>query len=164
MTDPQEANRRAAERAHDEGMKLRHKLMEGAMRDAQAAIRIVLVINGSAAIAVLTFLGNFAVKNDFPRSPQLSRVISNSQWFVWGVACSAAAAVFAYAANSFYAARLCKIERTYEPPYIQPTKASKYYECLAEICHISGIIFAIVGVGLSVYGLYKLRSAVGHLI
>jgi hypothetical protein len=64
-TAEHEANVRAAERAHDQQNEARDKANEGAMRDAQAAIRVLLAVNGGAAIAVFAFIGNLASKTGF---------------------------------------------------------------------------------------------------
>jgi hypothetical protein len=89
VTDQQryEANLRAAEREHDQRTELDRQLNEATQRDAQAVIRIVLLLNGGAAIAVLAFAGSLASKASYTL-PQLGGVIYNSIWFVLGAASS----------------------------------------------------------------------------
>jgi hypothetical protein len=54
---------RAAERAHDKEAELWKLLTDATARDAQAAIRVILAINGGAAIAVLAFAAGLYLGN-----------------------------------------------------------------------------------------------------
>ena len=122
MTDQQgyEAKLRAAERAHDQATETFHRVNEAAIRDAQAAIRIILVINGGAAIAVLAFVGSLVSKGY--SIPQASGIISNSLWFVFGVMATAFAASFAYLTNLCYAGSLASLTPTWDHPYFDVIK------------------------------------------
>lgn len=155
-------NQRAAERAHDQKTEFARQLNDAAMRDAQAVIRIVLLLNGGAAIAVLAFGGSLASKTSYPLA-QLGGVISNSLWFVFGALSTAFAAAFAYLTNGCYAATWASTAPVWSYPYLEVTKKSKWYERAAWLFHILAVVTIIVGIVLFIVGMFKLRSAMLHL-
>jgi hypothetical protein len=53
-------NQRAAERAHDLANDLGKRLIEASTRDAQEAIKVVVLVNSGAAVAILAFIGTLA--------------------------------------------------------------------------------------------------------
>jgi hypothetical protein len=53
-------NQRAAERQHDRIDDLDKRLTEASTRDAQEVIKVVLLINGGGAVAILAFIGALA--------------------------------------------------------------------------------------------------------
>jgi hypothetical protein len=157
-----DAKIRAAERAHDQVTEAAHRLFEAATRDAQSAIRIVLVINGGAAIAVLAFAGSLVSKVAYP-VPQLTGIITNSLWFVFGAMTAAFAACFAYLTNLCYAGSLVNQTREWDFPFVRNTRASKWYLVAAWIFHILAILTAIAGIILFVIGMFAMRSALSLL-
>ena len=164
MTDQQryEANLRAAERVHDQRTELGRQLTEATMRDAQAVIRIVLLLNGGAAIAVLAFAGSLASKASYPPQ-QLGGVISNSVWFLLGALSTAFAAAFAYLTNGCYAATWASTAPVWDHPYLDVTKKSKWYRRAAFVFHILAVVTVVAGVFLFIVGMFKLRSSMLHL-
>jgi hypothetical protein len=72
-----EQGRRDAERAHDNNDEFFHKVNEAAITAANLALRMSLLLNGGAAISVLSFIGNLpAEKKPF--------VAGGLVWFAWG--------------------------------------------------------------------------------
>jgi hypothetical protein len=63
---PYEINQRAAERSHDDARDLGHLLNEATTRDAQGAIRVLLAVNGGAAVALLAFTGGLVARAQLP--------------------------------------------------------------------------------------------------
>lgn len=55
-----ELNIRAAERAHDKLHDFMSKMQETTVRDAQAAVKSLLLINGGAVVSILAFVGSLA--------------------------------------------------------------------------------------------------------
>lgn len=163
MTDQPEyeANLRAAERAHDQANEAVHRLNEGAMRDAQAAIRIVLVINGGSAIAILAFVGSLVSKGYL--IPQVSGIIASARWFVFGAMVMAFAAFFAYLTNFFYAGSWGSRTRTWAYPYFQNTTASKWWLRMAWAFHLLGLLTAVSGIILFIVGMCKIFAALHSL-
>lgn len=159
MTDQQgyEANLRAAERAHDQATKAFQQLNEATMRDAQAAIRIMLVVNGGAAIAVLAFVGSLLSKGY--SIPQVSGIISILRWFVFGVTATPFAALFAYLTNFCYAGSLASRTRTWDHPYFQTTTSSNWYLRGARAFHLLALLIGVSGIFLFIVGMLKISAA-----
>ncbi len=61
------------------------------MKDARAALRTLVLINGGAAVAILSFMGGIA-KN--PKEAQIASIADGLLCFAGGVAAAAAASVF----------------------------------------------------------------------
>jgi hypothetical protein len=163
MTDQQkyEANLRAAERAHDQANEALHRLNEAAVHDAQAVIRIVLVINGGAAIAVLAFVGSLVSKGY--SIPQVSGIISSASWFVFGTMATASTAVLAYLTNSCYAGSWVKRTQTWTHPYFQHTTPSKWWVRVAWAFHILALLTAFSGIVLFIVGMFAIFAALHSL-
>lgn len=164
MTDQQEyqATLRAAERQHDQRTELERQLNEATQRHAQAVIRIVLLLNGGAAIAVLAFAGSLASKASYP-PPQLGGVIYNSVWFAFGALSTAFAAAFAYLTNACDAATWASTAPVWDHPYLYVTKKSKWYRRARQVFYILAVVTVVAGISLFILGVFKLRSAMLHL-
>lgn len=121
-----EANLRAAERAHDRADAASQQVNEAAVRDAQAAIGIVLILNGGAVIAVLAFVGSLATKGT-SQLPLFHEVISHSFWFVLGAASTGIVAALAYLTNVCYGASWAYLERAWAHPYLRNTRKATWF-------------------------------------
>jgi hypothetical protein len=157
-----EVARRTAEREHDRLREHGNNLNEGAMRDAQAAIRVLLAINGGAAVAVLAFVGGLKTRGDLSID-QLHLMTKSLRYFVIGTLTAALAAVFAYLTNASYAGEALLRVRTWEYPFSTPTKVSRYYMIAARVFHGLGIIVGLSGVILFAIGMSKANTAINAL-
>src|ERR1700730_10066252 len=77
------------------------KSEEATIKSAENAIRIILLINGGAAVSVLAFVGSLASK-DRVTTTQLYAMAGSLVWFTFGVASSALSAFFSYLTNFSY--------------------------------------------------------------
>src|ERR1700688_2917097 len=77
--------REDAKRAHDANRDFHSDVNKEAVGTANLTLRTLVLINGGAAIAVLTFLGGVAAKDkvDFA---QVGLVAGTIKWFAFGVA------------------------------------------------------------------------------
>ncbi len=171
MTDPSnwerdkyadEIKRRAAERAHDQSHELTKLLNEAATRDAQGAIRILLAINGGAAAALLAFTGGLVARSTVSVA-NIAETIANLKWFGLGVVTSALAATMAYLTNFCYAGAATNRQRSWEYPYVHRTAVARRWLYAAYVFHALGVLAAFAGLGLFVYGLYKVHQKVGKV-
>jgi hypothetical protein len=90
--DPQwsfEQNRAIAEQAHDRVFKSADMLNEASVNGGNLALRMVLLINGGAAVALLSFM------NALPKD-QKQAIANALAWLAWGVATAALALGLAY--------------------------------------------------------------------
>jgi hypothetical protein len=164
MPDPTpfEVNQRAAERAHDAADELGKLLNEAATRDAQGVIRVLLAINGGAAAAMLAFTGGLVARSQLPLT-SIAPVTANLKWCASGLVASGTAAVMAYLTNYSYAAAAGYRLRNWEHPYVHPTRKAKGCLYAAYVFHAVGVSAAMIGLGLFVYGLFKVQQKIGLL-
>jgi hypothetical protein len=97
----EELNRELRVRVHDRLNSILEKSEEATLRSAENALRIILLINGGAAVSVLAFVGSLASK-DRVTTTQLYAMAGSLVWFAFGVASSALSAFFSYLTNFSY--------------------------------------------------------------
>jgi hypothetical protein len=73
-------NQRAAERQHDRIVDLGNRLTEASARDAQEGIKVVLLVNSGAAVAILAFIGTLASRSGITLA-NLKAITSSLYWF-----------------------------------------------------------------------------------
>jgi hypothetical protein len=117
---------RQAERTHDRNREMGDLFNANADRNSQAAIRILLAINGGAAVALLAFVGGLASRSNFDLQ-KLPQITEQLQWFIWGIITSGIAATAAYIVNYCYAGALLIREEIWEHPFTIESKKSKIY-------------------------------------
>lgn len=110
---------------------LSRRLLDAAMDFAAGALKAVLLINGGAAIAVLSFLGN---RNDVELTWFPDSLVS----FTVGVLCAAIASGFAYVAQICYA----------ETNKLSP---GKYFRCFA----VTSVVLSYVAFALGAYFAFR---------
>jgi hypothetical protein len=158
--DLEKERRRIIERLHDRYLSMGDSFNENASKDAQAAIRIALVINGGAAAGVLAFLGGLAARDRLPLS-ELSNISHHLKWFIYGVIAAGLAAACAYVVNYCYAAHFLTRTYSYNEPYVnEPHRA---WIWIALIAHAIGFLVALASLGAFSYGIYKVTNAIGKL-
>jgi hypothetical protein len=157
-----ELNLRAAERAHDKEHELWKVLTDATTRDAQGAIRVILVINGGAAAAVLAFAAGLISRQSALPPSSITPIVGSLRWFAYGVISSGLAAIAAYLANGSYGAASANRERRWHHPYVQPTTTARVWLYAAWFFHIAAMIAALVGLGCFAYGLFKVQQKVGQ--
>lgn len=150
---------RQAERAHDQSHELRVKFIDAATLDTRAAITVLLGINGGSAAALLAFAGNLIGK-----PPHAVELISNLQWFVYGVVSSAALAISAYLANACYGAAHTSRKNVWTHPYVTSTRATVWWLAFAYLFHAIGLMAAAGGVYFFVRGMRNIEKGIGVLL
>src|SRR2546423_10884028 len=94
-----ERNMRAAERAHDLANDLGMRMNEASARDAQEAIKIALLINGGAAVAILAFIAGIVGRTNISLS-DLRSVAHSLFWFAGGIRLAGTTTACAYVAHT----------------------------------------------------------------
>jgi hypothetical protein len=94
--------------------------------------RSLILINGGAAIGILTFIGN--------NHPQPYGVISALTWFAWGALAGVVLFVFAYVAQLHYGNRALGVEHA---------------NCVALVAHWLGYIATAFSIGFFVLGMHS---------
>jgi hypothetical protein len=153
---------RQAERAHDRNDQMADIFNQSADKNSQAAIRMVLAINGGAAIALLAFIGGLASRTNLDLR-QLSIVTYQLKWFVFGVLLSGVAAASAYVTTYCGAGDRLLRDYTWDNPYVLENRKSRRFRHMRLGFHLLGFISAIAGLIIFAYGMHKVQVAIGTL-
>ena len=147
-----EQNRSMAERAHDRQEQSFQHMNETAISASHVALRTLLLINGGAAIALLSFDG---------RLPPLQAraVAATLVWFSLGVVATAIAMALAYFTHFCMAGGIASIAKSYEHPFVSKGPKTSQWERGKLVCHILSAVFAAVSMSLFVIGMFAVRAA-----
>ena len=167
MTDAEvqrahEQNIRAAERAHDEAQAFTLRMQETIVRDAQAAIRTAVLVNGGAAVALLAFVGGLVGqgKLDFAH---LRGIASSLQIFAYGVAAALMCAMLSYVTNYCIGNESALRERAWDHPWTRETPVSKRWRKRAIWFHASAILAGGASLVAFLIGVFSIHEAILRL-
>ena len=148
-----ELNRQDAHRAHDASTDFWHKVNDAALENANLALRTAVLINGGAAIAVLTFVGGMAAKDKFGAA-QITAIAGSILWFACGVAIAGLSMFLAYLTNySIVAVETSKV-KVWDHPFIQPGPRTKWLFWVAKSIHGLALFFGLASLVLFVVGMF----------
>ena len=153
----EDADRKAAQRAHENLTEFIRQNFEAAFKSGQIALRSVVLVNAGAAVAVLFFLGTIATKVTVA---QISVVAHSLIWFVAGITCGLIALTSAYLTNLFDANVGTSLSQTWAYPYTQPGRETSYFVRLSHIAHIVAIVAGAASLLLFIVGMWDVRSAI----
>jgi hypothetical protein len=151
-----------ARRYHDRIDEMRNTLDAAAIKTGGDAIRWVLLANGGAIAAVLSFLAALSGKSDVDPQGFLA-VTTTLFWFAWAVLASLFAMLLAYLTNYFFGAREASRQKQWEHPYAQETVASTCFQRCGAITSILAFICGTAGVAFFAVGVMQLKCAVQGL-
>lgn len=125
-----------AHRAHDRLLDFASTVNASAIAGGNLALKMLLLINGGAAISLLTFIGTL---------PQNQRAATASSllWFAFGVASGGAGFMFAYLTNYFTGKGANTMAQIWEPPFIVSTRASRRYGIAKFVFHVGAVLACI---------------------
>jgi hypothetical protein len=152
-----EADPKAAQRAHESLTEFTRQNFEAAFRSGQIALRTVVLVNGGAAVAVLFFLATIAGKVSVA---QLSVVAHSLIWFAAGVTCALIALTSAYVTNLYDANVGTSVNQTWEYPYTQPGRYTHYFVQVSRFAHIVAVVAGSASILLFLIGVWDVRSAI----
>ena len=151
-----EMKRQDAQRTHDKLDDFHRYVNEAAIKSGELALRISLLINGGAAVALLTFIGTL------PKE-QKHAFADNLVWFASGVALAVAALGLSYFTNYFMAGIATSNVRTWEHPYIQPGPTTPRYRALNISFHVAAILVGLASLAVFICGMLHVRNALTQL-
>jgi hypothetical protein len=157
-----ELNLRAAERAHEQNAAYVAIMSDTVMKDAWAVMRILVLINGGAAIAILTFVGGLAAKSD-RNVAQVVGVANGLRWFAYGVIAATLIAGFSYLTNYCYGLAATVAIKDWVHPYVHPTPFGNKVSLAGRVLHVAAIALALASLGLFAAGVYSVSNAVAQL-
>jgi hypothetical protein len=153
---PIQVNLDEARRAHDKLDEFHTYVNEAAIKAGEIAIRMALLINGAAAIALLTFIGTLPKE----QKRLLAETLAS---FAYGVAAAAAALAFSYFTNYFMAGIATSKLRQWQHPYIAEGPTTPRYRLLNRVCHVGAVVTGIAALILFISGVLQVRDALTKL-
>ncbi len=157
-----ELARRDAERAHDrhdEHWALQNK---SAIEAANLALKSAILINGGAAISVLTFIGSLAAQGRVATN-QINDVASSLLWFASGVATALTATAAAYIINLLNADGMATKKKVWNHPYIEETPLSKGIAKTRVLIHCVALVVGLSSIGCFVKGILEVKDSISRL-
>jgi hypothetical protein len=156
-------NRRAAERQHDLVDDLGKRLTEASTRDAQEAIKVALLINSGAAVAILAFISTLASRSSITLA-NLKAITNNLYWFMGGIISSGITAACAYLSNILYAGHLMRRDKLWEHPYVKENAGSQRMLRGAIFSNWLGLLLFWTALALFIRGVYVAAHAIEKLV
>jgi hypothetical protein len=147
-----ELSRQDAQRAHDKLDEFHRYVNEAAINAANLALRMALLINGGAAIALLSFDGDLA-------DPQKKAVAATLVWFAWGVLTSVAGIALAYFTNYCMAGVAYSMKKNGNPPYVEDGPTTPHWKLANRIFHIAAVLVGVASLVLFLIGMMSVRAA-----
>jgi hypothetical protein len=147
-----EQNRAFAEREHDRNTDIANKVDEAAINGGNLALRMVLLINGGAAVALLSFMGGL------PKD-QRQAIAGALLWLAWGVVAAASALGLAYITNYYAAGGYRSMEYWWDYPYVRDGPLTARKRRLKRAFHIAAMLAGIGALVFFVAGMLRVKSA-----
>lgn len=158
-----EINREDAKRAHDANRDHAFRTNEAAVNSANLALRTILIVNGGAAIALLTFIGGLVSNGKLPVGDRLIVVTAPLNYFAWGVALATLSMALGYFTNFSATSIAVALKATWKHPYLEETKESQKWRRLYMTSILLAIGTAFGSLGLFICGMVAVRTAISHL-
>jgi hypothetical protein len=155
--------REDAKRAHDASNEFHTYTNKAAIEGANLALRTLIVINGGAAIAVLTFLGGVSSKDkiDFTK---VGAVADTIKYFAIGVACALATMALSYFTHFFMTGIESTKNKIWEHPFLEDTPRSLLMRKLNLGFHAAAFAAALASLALFMCGMFAASDKITHLL
>jgi hypothetical protein len=127
-------------------------LNDAAIKTSEVALRMSLLINGGAAVALLTFVGSLEAK-------QKVAIANSLVWFAAGVVLAVLAIAAAYFTHFFLAEQVNSTIRTWTHPYLQPGQKTQTYANWSLFFRIVAVVLGLASAAMFVCGVLAVRSA-----
>ena len=127
------------------------------------ALRMAMLINGGAAIAMLAFIGGLVSKDKIAVG-QLDKIANSLTWFALGVAFAVAGIALAYFTHYCMAGTASSQTKKWEPPYMEPGPKTPLWRRLNIAFHVAAVVAGLASLSFFVVGMFSVRAAISHLI
>ena len=149
-------NREFAQREHDKLDSFHTYTNEAAIKSSELALRMALIINGGAAVSLLTFIGSL------PKEQK--RLLADTLvWFASGVALAVAAIGLAYFTHFFMAGIASSRVKTWQHPFIVDGPTTKRNRRINLGFHIAAVVVGLASLVVFVMGMMQVRDALARL-
>jgi hypothetical protein len=155
--------RREAEYAADHYVSVVHAVNKSTDDAATFALRMIIIINGGAAVSLLAFVGGMVSQGRVTIGPQLNALAITLVWFAAGVAVGTLASGFVYLYN--FAFLRAAVTKTFSPqrPFILESPKSKRWVLTGTILRWTASLLALASIALFTYGMFQVYLAVVKL-
>jgi hypothetical protein len=155
--------REDAKGAHDTNRDFHIYVNKSTVETSNLTLRTLVLINGGAAIAVLTFLGGVASK-DKVEFAQVGLVADTIKWFAIGVALAVFGMALAYLTHFATAVIASSRVNNWEHPYVTDGAKTKRWRKINRTLHVLAIIVAIASQIFFLFGMFTASNAITHLL
>lgn len=162
MTD--EATRIAAERTHDKDHDFIVKLNEAVINNGNIALRAALIINGGAAIAMLSFISTLVTKTEIGRVHDYASITLPLFLFAIGVALAGFAISMAYFTNYSIIASISNRTHDFIFPFVHANNKTKNWNCAAIVFQCTAIFCGLLSLAMFVYGTIRINDAFSQFL
>jgi hypothetical protein len=157
--------RTVIERAHDKLDKRRERFDKLGVTLGQSAIKLLVLINGGAIAAVLSFIGSLLSKSGTTADSEKILSITKSLLpFASGVGAAGVAIASGYIANYMHVLSLQKELKTDSPPYVVTTPEAEKRARWANFCHGFGTVVGLASLALFIWGVWRINHAIAQLV
>jgi hypothetical protein len=160
--DEAKEHRQYIERRHAAAREQETRLDEATIAAGQLAIRMAILINGGAAVAVLAFVGGL-VGHEQVKLSHLVRVAGSLQLFAWGVVAAGAALGLFYCTNYCHTRLWQSYRLIVDPPYIQEGDKSKSWRWGGHFFHVTAVIAGLLSLGFFIWGVIAVYRSIKYL-
>lgn len=157
-----ELQRQDAQRAHDKTDDFFDLANEAAVKAAESALRMAMLINGGAAVSVLAFIGGL-VSQGRVKIDQLSGIADSLALFAIGTALSVGAMAASYFTHYFMGGIAASQIRMWEHPYLKDAPKTKTMRRCNFGFHMLAIVLGLASLGMFVYAMFNVREAITYL-
>ena len=157
-----EQNKEDATRAHDRDIAAWHQANDAAIASATVVLRTLVLINGGAAVTVLTFIGSLIGKSSLPAT-SISQITAPLIYFALGVAVATLAMATAYLTNYTLAGILSSRIKSFEAPFIAESKGTKRWRKAYYTFIVSSIVLSFASLALFILGMYSVQASISFL-
>ncbi|MFC7700910.1 hypothetical protein ACFQX9_30040 [Bradyrhizobium sp. GCM10028915] len=158
-----ELKRDDAKRAHDSNRDFHTEINKETVSASNLTLRTLVIINGGAAIGVLTFLGGVASKINLDFA-HVGVVAGSIKWFAFGVALAVSGMALAYLAHFTMAGIASSKSKNWEHPYVTDGPKTKYWKRANHAFHCAAVFAAISSLILFLIGMFTTSNAITHML
>lgn len=145
--------REDAIREHEDHLERTKHSSEIAIQYSSSAIRLIFLMNGGAAVAVLAFLSSSAELANEPTA-----AVRALTCFASGVVAAACASAGSYFSQTAFTLSLRNYEMSWDHPYTRPTSVSEKFATLGVLFQAASVLIAFGAIAFFVAGVWALRS------
>lgn len=157
-----ELNRQHAMTAHERHHQTIADARKAAIEAATTAIRLMILVNGGAVVALLAFAGALET-GESGSVVTMDALAAPIRWFAVGVGLSALAAAWAYFVNVLDADILGSYSHSWEHPYLHKGNVTNRLGIARAFFYWTGLLLALGSLASFFIGVFQVTDAISAL-